>query len=212
MTIRRRRQRTLITAFVISVIAFILWMALLTVLRLVLRATGAAGGFWAMTEALSDAATAAGVVGAGYLAHRQLAEMASTRHTDAADRLFEELNSDENVSARRWIYQNLPVAAGEGIASVPPEGRLAIKRVLNSLDRAAFLTQQGWIPEETIMPWINPMVVKSWARLESIVDDESKRRHEPDYYEHARRLAERCMAWRAANHPDAEITWLGDAL
>jgi len=76
----------------------------------------------------------------------------------------------------------------------------------------AFLTQAGWIPEEMIMPWMNPMIVKAWARLEPYVDYESQRRNEPDYYEHARVLAERCQAWRAKHLPEAEITWVDGAL
>jgi len=41
-----------------------------------------------------------------------------------------------------------------------PEGHAAMKRVLNSLDHIAFLTQAGWIPEDMIMPWMNPMIVR----------------------------------------------------
>jgi hypothetical protein len=63
-----------------------------------------------------------------------------------------------------------------------------------------------------IMPWMNPMVVKAWTKLEAYVDYESQRRGEPDYYRHARELAERCRAWRAKHLPDAEITWIDDAL
>ena len=92
------------------------------------------------------------------------------------------------------------------------EGRAAVKQVLNSLDRVAFLTQAGWIPDEMIMPWMNPMVVKAWARLEAYVEYESQRRGEPDYYQHARQVAERCRAWRSKHLPDAEITWIDDAL
>ena len=98
------------------------------------------------------------------------------------------------------------------MASLPAEGRAAIKRVLNSLDRVAFLTQSGWIEEELVMPWMNPMIVKSWARLKPYVQYERERRHEPDYYQSASRLAERCVAWREKNVPAAEITWIEDAL
>jgi hypothetical protein len=59
---------------------------------------------------------------------------------------------------------------------------------------------------------MNPMVVKAWRKLEPYVTYESRRRGEPDYYEHARRLAERCCAWRAKRLPEAEITWVEDAL
>jgi hypothetical protein len=61
------------------------------------------------------------------------------------------------------------------------------------------------------MPWMNPMRVKAWIELEPYVRYESERRHEPDYYEHARALAEPCPMWRAKNLPKAEITWGNDA-
>jgi len=81
-----------------------------------------------------------------------------------------------------------------------------------SLDRAAFLTQAGWIPDELIMPWMNPMIVKIWDRLKPYVEYERQRRHEPDYYRQVSALAERRGAWRAAHVPNAEITWMEHAL
>ena len=105
-----------------------------------------------------------------------------------------------------------PADPGQVIASLPPQGRDAIKQVLNSLDRVAFLTQGDWIPEETVMPWMNPMVVKSWARLAVYVEYERQRRREPDYYQAAGQLAGRCQAWRARHVPEAQLTWLEDAL
>ena len=87
-----------------------------------------------------------------------------------------------------------------------------MKRVLNSLDRVAFLTQDGWIPEEMIMPWMNPMIVKAWIKLAPYVDYERDRRGEPDYYKHAGELAQRCMAWREQNLPGAHTRWIDDAL
>jgi hypothetical protein len=168
--------------------------------------------FWAMTEALSAAVTAAAVLGTALVAYRELCELASSRHLSVADSLFKELNSPGSIEARRWVLQNLPDDPREGIRSLTPEGRAAVKHVLNSLDRIAFLTQHRWIPEEMVMPWMNPMVVKAWAKLQPYVDYESRRRREPDYYVHAGELAERCIAWRAENLPDSEITWIGDAL
>ena len=87
-----------------------------------------------------------------------------------------------------------------------------MKRVLNSLDHIAFLTQAGWIPEEMIMPWINPMIVKACVKLAPYVAYESRKRGEPDYYQHTRELAERCHEWRKHNVPNTEITWIKDAL
>ncbi len=206
-------RRTLVKILAFTAVGFLLWLAILFLAWLLLqRAVGVSTDFWAMTSALSTAVAAAAVFGAGYAAYYQLREVASTRHMEVADRLFDELNSPENIEARRWVFQNLADDPEEGIPSLTSEGRYAVKRVLNSLDRVAFMTQTGWIPDQMIMPWMNPMIVKAWAKLEPYVDYESQRRHEPDYYEHARALAQRCHAWRLKNLPDAKVTWVDGAL
>jgi hypothetical protein len=206
------QRLTLVLIVATTAIGFFCWLVLLFFVWLCLRALGVSTNFWAMTEALSTAVAAAAVLGAGFVAYRELNELACSRQMEVVDRLFEEMNSHENIEARRWVFQNLPDNPEEGIRSLPPEGRAAVKRVLNSLDRVAFLTQPGWIPEEMVMPWMNPMIVKAWIKLGPYVDHESRRRHEPDYYEHTRQLAERCLAWRAKNLPDAQITWVDGAL
>jgi hypothetical protein len=60
---------------------------------------------------------------------------------------------------------------------------------------------------------VNPIVVKTWAKLGPYVTYEAERRGEPDYYEAARALAKECVEWRLAN-VEGEIapTWLSDAL
>ena len=212
MNTRRSKYLTLIGLLAAMGLGLVLWLVGLAFLWLILRTAGISADFWAMTEALSTALAAATVLSAAFVAYRELNELDISRHMQVADRLFEELNAPENIEARRWVFQHLPDDPAAGIGSLTPEGREAVKRVLNSLDRVAFLTQAGWIPEETVMPWMNPMIVKAWNKLAPYVDYESRRRREPDYYEHARRLAERCLAWRAKNLPDAEITWVDDAL
>jgi hypothetical protein len=205
-------RRTLIVILAITAIGFVVWTGSLWLLWPLLRAAGIPADLWAMIEALSTAVAAAAVLGAGFVAYRELDEISSSRHMEVADRLFHELNSPENIKARRWIFLHLPDDPEIGLRSLPSEGQEAMKQVLNSLDRVAFLTQAGWIPEEMIMPWMNPMIVKAWTKLEPYVDYESRRRHEPDYYQYARRLAERCRAWRAKNLPEAKITWVDHAL
>ncbi|MBS1252475.1 MAG: hypothetical protein MAG451_01514 [Anaerolineales bacterium] len=212
MSANQSERLTLFIALAIGAVSFVLWLAGSVVLWLVLQLVGASPNIWVMIEALSTAGSLAVILGAGWIAYRELSELASSRHLEVADRLFDELNSPENIEARRWIFQNLPDDPEEGIRALTPEGQAAVKQVLNSLDRVAFLTQPGWIPEEMVMPWMNPMIVKAWAKLEPYVDYESRRRREPDYYEHARQLAERCLVWREKNLPEAEITWLEDAL
>ena len=212
MQAKSSERLTLIIILGVTAVGCVGWFYLLLLLWLLLQSFGFSTSLWAMIEALSTAVAAVAVLSAGFVAYRELSEIAKSRHMEVADRLFHELNSPESIEARRWIFQNLPDDPEEGIPAMTPEGRAAVKRVLNSLDRVAFLTQPSWVDEEMIMPWMNPMIVKVWTKLEPYVDYESQRRHEPDYYEHARKLAERCRDWRVKNLPDAKITWVDDAL
>jgi Domain of unknown function (DUF4760) len=206
-------RRTLELFIGITVGALGIWVGVLLLVWLVAGGgDGTSSGPWAMIEALSTALAAALVLSAGIFAYRELNEVASSRHLEVADRLFEELNSPENIEARRWVFQNLNKEPETGLATLSHEGRDNIKRVLNSLDRVAFLTQSGWIPDELVMPWMNPMVVKVWEKLGPYVEYESVRRNEPDYYFQARALAKRCRLWRQTHLPEAMITWVEDAL
>jgi len=173
---------------------------------------GTTTNFWAMIEALSTAVAAAAVLSAGFVAYRELSEAASSRHMEVADRLFEELNSPVNIEARRWVFKNLHDNPEEGIGTLTEEGRAAVKQVLNSLDHVAFLTQAGWIPDEIIMPWMHPMIAKSWEKLEPYVNYERLRRKEPYYYKYVGKLAERCRVWRVKNLLEVQVTWIEHAL
>ena len=196
-----------------TVLGFLFWLFCLFLLWLFLEAVGLSVDYWNMIQALSSAVVVAALIGCGIIAYRELTEASSGRHVQVADSLFGELNSPENIEARRWIYQKLPKEPAEGgLTALPPEGRAYVKQTLNSLDRVAFLTQAGWIPKETIMPWMNPMIVKSWEKLDLWVEKESQRRGEPDYYEHARQLGEDCIAWRKQNLAYTETEYLKDAL
>jgi hypothetical protein len=165
-------------------------------------------------EAISTAVGAAAVLGAAYFAYQELEEVSKTRHIDVADRLFDELNSPENVSARRRIFQNLTDDPEAGLKNLSQDDQDAMKMVLNSLDRVSFLTQSGWVPDELVMPWMHPMIAKSWDKLEPYVMYERKRRNEPYYYEHAARLAERCRQWRVKNltAEERKTKWVDNAL
>lgn len=209
---RRSDWSTLVLFLVITLGVFVAWIGAMIGLGFVLHLANVASDFWAMTEALATAVAMSAVLGAGFIAYRELSENAKSRHLEVADRLFTELNAPENVQARRWVFQNLPADPAQGLASLSSTERDQVKKVLNSLDRVAFLTQQDWIPDDMVMPWMNPMIVKAWEKLEPYVDYESQRRHEPEYYRSVRQLAARCLAWRQQKLGDAPIIWLPDAL
>ena len=205
-------QQTLLVIILSAVIGVLLWLMGLIVLWALLQRVGIDTNFWVMTEALSTATAIAALIVAGYIAYREMGEIANTRHMEVADRLFEELNAEENIAARRWIYHNLPDDIEEAGPSLTAEGKENVKSVLNSLDRIAFLTQAGWIPEKMVMPWMSTMVVKAWSKLGPYVDYESERRGEPEYYVNVRSLSKQCMAWRTKNLSKGEIRWVEDAL
>lgn len=204
-------SRTVVIFLAISIISFILlilgstWIA---------KLMGTDDNLMGAIEAISTAVGAAAVFGAGYIAYQELSEVANTRYMDITDRLFGELNSAENVAARRRIFQNLKSDPVQGMKNLSQEDQDAMKKVLNSLDRVAFLTQSGWVPDELVMPWMHPMIAKSWEKLEPYVLYERKRRNEPYYYEHAGRLAERCKQWRAENltEDECKTKWVDNAL
>lgn len=204
-------SKTVVIFLAISIISFILlilgstWIA---------KLMGTDDNLMGAIEAISTAVGAAAVFGAGYIAYQELSEVANTRYMDITDRLFGELNSAENVAARRRIFQNLKSDPVQGMKNLSQEDQDAMKKVLNSLDRVAFLTQSGWVPDKLVMPWMHPMIAKSWEKLEPYVLYERKRRNEPYYYEHAGRLAERCQQWRAENLTEEECKtkWVDNAL
>jgi hypothetical protein len=206
------RRQALIAIVTITVVGFFLWLSALYILWRILDNNGVSVSYFDMAASLSTTLAAAAVFGAGYIAYRELDEISSSRHLDVADKLFNELNSVENIKARRWIYQNLSGNPQTDLKAMDAEGQEAIKQVLNSLDRVAFLTQSGWIPEDVIMPWMHPMIYKSWQKLWPYVDYERKRRSEPYYYLHAGELSRRCELWRKKHKIDSETKWVEHAL
>jgi hypothetical protein len=205
-------RRTIVAILGLTAGRFILGMCLLFLLWIVLRRIGLAPSFWAMTEALATAVTAAAVLGGAALAVRELAEAAANRHMTFASTFLEELNSKDNIAARRWVYQNLAPDPTVGLASLSDEGRDAIRKVLYSLDRIAVVTAAGAISDDFIMPWLNSMIIKTWAKLGPYVMYERVLRGEPDYYLEVDGLIGRSIAWRKENLPEAQITWVQDAL
>lgn len=199
-------------AIFISIVAFFVWVALTAVIWFALHLFGADFDFWPMLEALSAALAVAQVFGGGAVALWQLRDSADSRNLGIYNDIFERLMSDESIESRRWIYVNLSEDPRSGIDGLSEAGQRHVKSILNSLDHLGFLLEQDWITgegEDAIIKWVSPFVVKCWARLEPYVEFEAERRHEPDYYDAVRKLAERCIEWRRINLPGARITWVG---
>lgn len=203
---------TLLLVILITVIVFVGWIGFVFFIWSALKLSGISSNLAVLIEALSTALATATVIGAGIIAYRQLSEMSKSRYMEVADRLFVELNSKDNIAARRIVYQQLTDGKARSIEKLSIEEKEAIKSVLNSLDRVAFLTQSGWIPDDLVMPWMHPMIAKSWEKLEPYVLHEREIRNEPYYYKLAFQLAERCAVWRKKNLQEQQINWVKKAL
>lgn len=198
--------------FLVFVIGFFLLLFGLYLVWVLLVGIGTPNEFLLLVGALASISSSAAIIAGGYIAFRQLGEIANSRHLDVAYRLFEELNSSENINARRWVFQNLHDDPQVGLQSLTPEVQEAVKRVLNSLDHVAFLTQAGWIPPDLVMPWMHPMIAKSWKKLKPYVEYERTRHNERYYYERIDDLAEHCHAWRLEHLEEVEVNWVEGAL
>jgi hypothetical protein len=207
-----QHRGTLFIIIAITLVGFLVWVGGLAFLWFILGLLGLRTNLWGMIEALSTALAAAAVFTAGFVAYRELSEATDSRYLEIINQLFKELNSSTNIEARRWVYLNLPENPEKGLHEMEDDSRDKVKRVLNSLDHVALLTQLNWVDEDMYMPWISPMVVKTWGKLAPYVDYESQRRNEPDYYKAARKLATRCQIWRASHYPGAKTIWVDDAL
>jgi len=151
---------------------------------------------WQMMEGLATTGTLAVAVGGGLVLVHQLSEAAHSRSLAEFGKAFDELTSGDQVEARRWIY-NLPDDDEARRAAVyTPEGRIHVKLVLNSLDHLGFLVSHNWIVADDVVGWTSAIVVKVWDRIGLIVEEESHRRNEKDYYVHARQFAALCRDWR----------------
>jgi hypothetical protein len=199
-------------AFTISISVFAIWIFLTGIVWGTLQIFRIPFSYWDMLEAVSTAAAVAQVFGGGVVALVQLTESVDNRNLGIYNAVFEKMMAEENIEARRWIYQDLPTLSERGMSVIDAKGQVHIKRVLNTFDHLGFLMEQDWVTAEPVVHWVSPMVVKVWEKLGPYVEHEVRRRNEPDYYESARALADRCKKWRVQKSLDRDITWLNDAL
>jgi hypothetical protein len=202
-------MKTIGVFIAVTLVVFLLWMLGTFLIWRIFDSLALSDNLFVAIEALSTALAVATVFGAGYFAIQELSESSKTRYMEIADKLFIELNSQENIKARKTVYQ---LGAFNPDASLSLQQREAIKKVLNSLDRVAFLTQKGWIPDEIIMPWMHPMIAKSWDKLEPYVIFQRNQRGESYYYEHAYELAQRCLAWRKKNQIQNQVNYIDEEI
>jgi hypothetical protein len=212
---RMPAEKVVRSAAILSVVLFLLWLGVTLLIWQFADPKAGEFNLWSAMEGLSSVAILALTIGGGAVVLVQINESIDSRNVETFTRVFEKLMSREQEAARRWIYQEMPPFTEAGLDALTSEGRTYIRLVLNTFDYLGFLVQQEWVTEEaaeSIVEWISPVMVKTWAKLEPYVDDQCNKRREKDYYLDARRLAERCRAWRKKHYPDAPIIWLDQAL
>jgi hypothetical protein len=104
-----------------------------------------------------------------------------------------------------WIERVRSILFPDGYSGQTP-GHRNVKSVLNTFDYLGFVALNYWDLEGPLMDWMMPMITKVWDRLGPYVEEEARRRDEPDYYKWARQFGDRCIDWRRAkNLPSPKI-------
>lgn len=210
-----KRLPTLMVLAVVVLLSFVLgyvWIGL--IFPAVLRFSPISMPDWTVLEGLSSAAAFVFAVGAGVIVLMQLAETADSRNLDIYRDIYEKLMSEEEIEARRFIYQEIPTSPDRQVVIDAilnnEDARRRVKQVLNLIDYFGFLVEQDWVTADEVIGWMSPIVVKVWEKIGPVVEYErSQRPEEPDYYEAAFKLAERCQKWRDKNlhHRQVEISF-----
>jgi ABC-type multidrug transport system fused ATPase/permease subunit len=199
-------EHPLFSAIIIFIVVLLMMVLLIVLIWGSLLLLECNESFWVIAGSVATLVAAAGVFGAGYIAYGELSEIAQSRYLDVADRLFDALNSEESIEARRWIFQNLENPLDYDDANFS-EAQRYIKHTLNTLDRVAFVTKFGYVSNNEILPWMHPMIIKSWIKLQPIVLAEREKRNEPLYYKEAEKLALRTINWCENNEISINIRW-----
>ncbi|NDJ33675.1 MAG: hypothetical protein GYB64_03345 [Chloroflexi bacterium] len=233
---RMPAQQVIGIAAGIGLAIFVVWNVLLGGAALFASLIGLQVDYPGLLEGCSSAAAFALTVGGGIVVLVQVNEAVDSRNLEVFSAVFQRMMSDEEIKARRWIYQNLPEDPKEGLRMLREEdlanearrengeevneketGRYKVKLILNSFDYLGFLVEQNWVTEEameSVIGWVSPMVSKVWKRLGPYIEYEAspERRDDPDFYRSARYLASLCDEWQREHTTIGEYRFLEDAL
>ena len=175
---------------------------------------------WGVLDGFASLATLAVLFGGGIFALGEYIESESNRKENAAQvsfslfqQIFDQLMHPDEIAARRWILQHVPSrdrfdtedawllairdVLFEGEApGVTAEGHRCVKQVLNTFDYIGFVARNYWDLEGPLIEWMCPPVTKVWERIGPYIEEEARRRNEPDYYKWARFFGLYCIEWR----------------
>ena len=199
----------LLLVALVTIVFAVIWIAAAPRL---LDASGLDADEWANLSAMVTVISFAFALGAGLSILLQISEANDSRNLGIYQDIYEKLMASDEIEARRYIYQKIPVVASDGMArkteisqllESDEEARTYIKQVLNLIDYFGFLVEQDWVTADAVIGWLSPVVVKLWQKIGPIVEYErAERPEEPDYYISAVRLAEKCQRWRDQHLPD----------
>jgi ABC-type multidrug transport system fused ATPase/permease subunit len=190
---------------------------------------------WSLLEGISSLITVALVIGGVAFAFTEYIQSTVQQRRESAEAAFniykevyEKLMNPEATAARRWLILNLPVRQPreddqsflqrttqalnkmpEGYTGERPPGLDHLKDVLNTFDFIGFVAKHYWNMDQALVSWMSPSVTKVWERISLYVEDEAKRRNEPDFYQAAREFGRSCVQWREEHYPKSNIISAG---
>jgi hypothetical protein len=187
---------------------------------------------WNLLGAFTSLTTMSFIVGGLIFAFIENIQIAIQRKRESAEAafniykdIFDRLMNPGAQAARRWIILNLdPINDFPGdetqwlecttkkLNDIPPgwkgdrpPGREYLKEVLNTFDFIGFVEKHYWSMDTELVSWMSPSIAKVWERIGFFVEDEARRRNEPDYYESARNFGRNCLDWRRDHYQKSNI-------
>ena len=190
---------------------------------------------WSLLEGISSLVTVSLVVGGLAFAYTEYVQTTIQQKRESAEasfniykEVYEKLMNRDATAARRWLILNLPVrdpdeddaswlrrttvalnTSPKGQEGERPPGLDYLKDVLNTLDFIGFVANHYWNMDQALVSWMSPSVAKVWERISLYVNDEAKRRNEPDFYQAARQFGQNCVTWREQHYPKSQIVDAG---
>jgi hypothetical protein len=131
--------------------------------------------------------------------------------------IHKKLTDPAEEAARRWIINEITVFEDEkeltkeqwiekiskAILERPEDwdenlapGHKNVKMTLNTLDYVGFISQNYVNVEGPLLEWMSSPIAKVWERLKPYIEHERLEKNEPDYYQAAYHIGEKCLTWR----------------
>lgn len=137
---------------------------------------------------------------AAIVTRRQLRIMHAQHVREAADKAFEEFDSDEVRAARAFLFNtDLP----EDVNELTSQQLKAVEKVGLVIERMGFLIETGLIdPPDLVLSRLCGAILRCDTKIGSYLEQERVRRNDPDHFLYYEKLIGRAWEYWRSKHGD----------